>query len=126
MSRRSIAPLLRESLRLGLSDEPWEAPTLKRLQVGANSSGGEGPARRAAEVTAHRRSPRRVPFNRGEVQLVARGTDLTLDITAKHYDVAGCARREHAWGRLTRLETQHLITALVAVLSELPDLANAQ
>ena len=125
MSRRSIAPLLRETLRLGLSDEPWEAPALELPQTGSNSS-GEGPPHRAAEIMAHRGSPRRVLFNRGEVQLVARGADLTLDITAKHYDVAGCARREHAWGTLTRLETQHLITALVAFLSELPDFADAQ
>jgi hypothetical protein len=53
------------------------------------------------------------------------GADLVLDITARHYDVAGYARREHAWGTLTRSETQHLITALVAVLAEAPDLADA-
>ena len=124
MSRRSIAPLLRETPRLGLCDEPWEMPSFKLIQVDANSS-GEGPAHRVAETTAHRHGLRRVPFNRGEVQLVARGTDLTLDITAKHYDVTGFARREHAWGTLTRLETQHLIEALVAFLASTPSTQEA-
>jgi len=79
--------------------------------------------RRAAGITPHRCRPLRIPFNRGEVQLVARGADLMLDITAQHYDVTGHARREHAWGTLTHSETQHLILALLAFLAEPPDLA---
>ena len=51
---------------------------------------------------------------------MARGADLTLDITAKHFDVAGYPRREHACGTLTRVETQHLIAALVAFLASTP------
>ena len=62
----------------------------------------------------------RVPFGDGQVQLVARGTDLVLDITAQHYDTAGCPRREHAYGTLTRVETQRLIAALVAFLASTP------
>ena len=52
---------------------------------------------------------------------MARGTDLVLDITARHFDTAGCPRREHAYGTLTRVETQHLIAALVAFLASTPD-----
>jgi hypothetical protein len=83
---------------------------------------GEGP--RAAGIKPHRRCPLRIRFDRGEVQLVSRGADLVLDITAQHYDVMGYARRERAWATLTRSETQDLITALVAFLAELSDLSD--
>jgi hypothetical protein len=71
-------------------------------------------------LTAGRTGLLRVPFDRGEVQLAARGTDLTLDITAKHFDVTGYPLLEHACGTLTRVETQHLIAALVAFLACTP------
>jgi hypothetical protein len=64
--------------------------------------------------------PLRVPFGDGQVQLVARGADLVLDITARHFDTAGCPRREHAYGTLTRVETQRLIVALVSFLASTP------
>ena len=40
-----------------------------------------------------------------------------LDITARHFDTSGHPRREHAYGTLTRIETQHLVAALVALLA---------
>jgi len=43
-----------------------------------------------------------------------------LDITARHFDTAGCPRREHAYGTLTRVETQRLIVALVSFLASTP------
>ena len=61
----------------------------------------------------------------GEVQLVARGVDLALDITAKHFDMTGYPRREHACGTLTRVETQRLIAALVAFLASTPGTSEA-
>ena len=67
----------------------------------------------------------RVPFGSGEVQLVARGMDLVLDITARHFDTTGYPRREHAYGTLTRGETQRLIAALVAFLANTPDTREA-
>ena len=51
---------------------------------------------------------------------MARGTDLVLDITARHFDTAGYPRQEHAYGILTRVETQRLIVALVAFLASTP------
>ncbi len=71
-------------------------------------------------VTACRTGLLRVAFDRGEVQVAARGADLTLDITAKHFDVTGYPRREHACGTLTRVETQRLVAALVAFLASNP------
>jgi len=62
----------------------------------------------------------RVPFGSGEVQLVTLDTDLVLDITARHFDTAGYPRQEHAYGILTRVETQRLIAALVAFLASTP------
>ena len=47
-------------------------------------------------------------------------TDLVLDITARHFDTAGYPRQEHAYGILTRVETQRLIAALVAFLASTP------
>jgi hypothetical protein len=73
--------------------------------------------RRAGYATVYRNSIRRVAFTRGEIQLAARGADLTLDITARHFDVAGYLRLEHACGRLTRVEAQRLIAALLAFLA---------
>jgi len=70
--------------------------------------------------TTCRPGPLRVPFGSGEVQLVARGVDLVLDITARHFDTTGYPRREHAYGTLTRGETQRLIAALVAFLANTP------
>jgi hypothetical protein len=122
MSRRSIAPLLRDNHGLALYHETQGGRTLELLSVDGGLA-GEGAVQRAAGTTACRR-PWRVAFARGEVQLVSRGADLVLDITAQHYDVTGNARREHAWGTLTRSETQDLITALVAFLAESPDLAD--
>jgi hypothetical protein len=124
MSCRSVAPLLRKNFRLALFDGTKGSSTLELLAVDEDRA-GEGAAPRAAGATAHRRHPLRIPFHRGEVQLVSRGADLVLDITAQHYDVAGYARREHAWGTLTRSEIRHLILALVAFLAEPPDLADA-
>jgi hypothetical protein len=69
----------------------------------------------------YRNSILRVSFTRGEIQLAARGADLTLDITAKHFDVAGYLRLEHACGRLTRIEAQRLIAALLAFLASTTD-----
>jgi hypothetical protein len=69
----------------------------------------------------YRTSILRVAFTRGEIQLAARGADLTLDITAKHFDVAGYLRLEHACGRLTRVEAQRLIAALLAFLASTTD-----
>ena len=119
MSRRTVAPPLRDDHGLALYKG---SATLELLSVDEDRA-GKGAVQRAAGIKPHRRCPLRIPFHRGEVQLVSRGADLVLDITAQHYDVAGYARREHAWGRLTRSETQHLITALVAILAEAPDLA---
>jgi hypothetical protein len=70
--------------------------------------------------TTCRTGPLRVPFGSGEVQLVARGVDMVLDITARHFDTTGYPRREHAYGTLTRGETQRLIAALVAFLANIP------
>jgi len=109
MSRRSIAPLLRDNHGLALCDRMQNSPTLKLLSVDADRT-GEGAVQ--CGITPHCRRLLRIPFNRGEVQLVSRGADLVLDITAQHYDVAGYARREHAWAALSRSETQHLILAL--------------
>jgi hypothetical protein len=55
-------------------------------------------------VDACRTSILRVAFTRG--------ADLTLDIIAMHFDVAGHPRRELAFGSLTRIETQRFIAAL--------------
>jgi hypothetical protein len=82
-------------------------------------------ARPTALVTARRPNLLRVPFDRGEVQLAARGVDLTLDITAKHFDVTGYPRCEHACGTLTRVEAQHLVAALVAFLARTPGTSEA-
>ena len=78
-------------------------------------------ARTAGHATVYRNSILRVAFTRGEIQLAARGADLTLDITAKHFDVAGYLRLEHACGRLTHVEAQRLIAALLAFLASTPD-----
>jgi hypothetical protein len=75
--------------------------------------------------TTCRTGPLLVPFGSGEVQLVARGGDLVLDITARHFDTTGYPRREHAYGTLTRGETQCLIAALVAFLANTPDTQEA-
>jgi hypothetical protein len=120
MSRRTVAPLLRDNHVLALCKS---SSTLELLSIDEDRA-GEGTVPRATGTEPLRRHPLRIPFHRGEVQLVSRGADLVLDITARHYDVAGYVRREHAWGRLTRSETQHLINALVAVLAEAPDLAD--
>ena len=82
-------------------------------------------ARPAALVTARRTNLLRVPFDRGEVQLAPRGVHLMLDITAKHFDVTGYLRREHACGTLTRVEAQHLVAALVAFLARTPGTSEA-
>ena len=69
----------------------------------------------------YRNSILRVAFTRGVTQLAARGADLTFDTIAKHFDVAGYLQLEHACGRLTRVEAQRLIAALLAFSASTTD-----
>ena len=130
MPRRSIAPLSCEGMNSNRASCPYDEanPTMLTLVHGE----GDPPevrhlrnGRPTALVTAHRAKLWRVPFNRGEVQLAARGVDLMLDISAKHFDVTGYPRREHACGTLTRDEAQHLVAALVAFLARTPGTSEA-
>jgi hypothetical protein len=124
MSRGSDVPPLREHADRYLASRPGH----KAIALLPLAHGEGDPtkglhvrtARPADPAAASRNSILRVEFTRGEVQLAARGADLTLDITAKHFDVAGYPRREHAYGRLTRVEAQRLIAALL-VLASTPD-----
>jgi hypothetical protein len=126
MPRGSITPLLRDgvhSYQASRSRDEARDSTMLTL-VHDECDPPEVRHRRDAHpadlVTACRTGLIRVPFSRGEVQLAARGADLTLDITAKHFDVTGYPRREHACGTLTRVETQRLIAALVVFLASTP------
>jgi hypothetical protein len=125
MPRGSDVPPLRESADIYLASlSGREAVALLPLARGE----GDQPkgrhlraVRPACHSTVYRNSILRVAFTRGEIQLAARGADLTLDITAKHFDVAGYLRLEHACGRLTRVEAQRLIAALLAFLAGTTD-----
>ena len=125
MSRGSDVPPLHEDADRYLASRPGhKAIALFPLAHGEGdpTKGGHvRTARPAGPAAACQNSILRVEFTRGEVQLAARGADLTLDITAKHFDVAGYPRREHACGRLTRVEAQRLITALLVFLASTPD-----
>ena len=130
MPRRSIAPLSCEGMHSNRASCPYDEanPTMLTLVHGEGDPSEVRHlrnARPAALVTARRPNLLRVPFDRGEVQLAARGVDLTLDITAKHFDVTGYPRREHACGTLTRVEAQHLVAALVAFLARTPGTSEA-
>jgi hypothetical protein len=104
MPRGSDVPPLRESADICLASRSGrEAVALLPLARGE----GDQPkgrhlrtVRPAGHATAYRHSILRVAFTRGEIQLAARGADLTVDITAKHFDVAGYLRLKHACGRL--------------------------
>ena len=122
MPRGSIAPVLCEYRAFHPRDKARAStmPTLVRGEGDPPEMRHRRNAHRADLVTACRTGLLRVPFNRGEVQLAARGADLTLDITAKHFDVTGYPLREHACGTLTRIEAQRLIAALVTFLANTP------
>jgi hypothetical protein len=100
----------RDSTRLTLVHGEGDPPEVRHLRS----------VHPADLVAACRTGLLRVAFARGEVQLAGRGADLTLDITAKHFDVAGYPRREHASGTLTRVETQRLVAALAQFLASGP------
>jgi hypothetical protein len=125
MPRRSIALLSCEGMHSNRASCPYDEanPTMLTLVHGDGEPSEVRHlrnARPAALDMARRPNLLRVPFDRGEVQLAARGVDLTLDITAKHFDVTGHLRLEHACGTLTRVEAQHLVAALVAFLARTP------
>jgi hypothetical protein len=125
MPRGSDVPPLRERADIYLASRSGrEAVALLPLARGE----GDQPkgrklraVRPAGHATVYRNSILRVAFTRGEIQLTARGADLTIDITAKHFNVAGYLRLEHACGRLTRVEAQRLIAALLAFLASTTD-----
>jgi hypothetical protein len=121
MSRGSDAPPLCESAHIYLASRYGrEAVALLTLARGE----GDQPkgqhlraVRPAGHATVCRNSILRVAFTRGEIQLSARGGDLTLDLTAKNFDIAGHPRREYACGGLTRDDAQPLIAAPEAFLA---------
>jgi hypothetical protein len=126
MQRGSNAPVLSKDAR---RNRPFRPRDESRDSTMLTLVHGEGDPREVQHlrylhpadlVAARRTGPLRVAFNRGEVQLAGRGADLTLDITAKHFDVTGYPRLEHACGTLTRIETQRLVAALVAFLASNP------
>jgi hypothetical protein len=125
MPRGSDVPPLRESADIYLASrlgrEAVALHSLARIKGDPPNGRPLRTIRTAGHATACRNSILRVEFTRGEVQLAARGADLTLDVTAKHFDVAGYLRLEHACGRLTRIEAQRLIAALLAFLASTTD-----
>ena len=127
MPRGSDVPPLRESADIYLASR-YGREAVALLSV-ARAEGDQPKGRHlrvvrpAGRATVYRKSILRVAFTRGEIQLAARGADLTLDITAKHFDVAGYLRLEHACGRLTRVEAQRLIAALLAFLASTTDIS---
>jgi hypothetical protein len=126
MSRGSDVPPLCESAdRYSASRHRREAAAALLSVARAEGDQPKGrhlrAVRPAGHATVYRNSILRVAFTRGEIQLAARGADLTLDITAKHFDVAGYLRLEHACGKLPRVEAQRLIAALLAFLASTTD-----